>query len=132
MSTYDHKIDEKHILGRTVKVKDDFLGKVIGFEFNDYGEMFLIIEKLNGGKIIEGHFEDCAFFTEANSIPVFHSEIIEALKVADEHRGSIVKNISYARQISGEDDKQYREALVKADDVCNKLLSQLEKYKIVS
>jgi len=66
-----------------------------------------------------------------NTIPVSHNEIMEAMKVASDHRNSIANNISYACQISGENIEQYRQSLTKADQTCDLLMKQIEKYKLV-
>ena len=132
MATHNHKIYEEYILGKIVKVKDDFVGKIIGIEFNDVGTMLFIIEPFNGGNIFEEVATNCSFGVDKNMIPVTHNELLEALKTASKHRCSIADNISYACQISGEDISQYKDALAQADKTCNLLQNQLEKYKVVS
>jgi hypothetical protein len=52
---------------------------------------------------------------EKDVIPASHDEIIVAIKLASKHRDSIVSNISYASQISGEDLSQYRESIKNAE-----------------
>ena len=131
MATHEHKIDEKYILGNFVKKGDSFIGKVIGIEFNDVGTMLFIIEPLDGGNIFEDVAENYSFGRDADTIPVSHNEIMEALKVASNHRDSIANNISYACQISGESTEQYEKELEKADQTCASLMKQIEKYKVI-
>ena len=131
MATHEHKIDEKYILGKFVKEGDSFIGKVIGIEFNDVGTMLFIIEPLCGGNIFEDVAEKYSFGRDADTIPASHNEIMEAFKVASKHRDSIADNISYACQISGENTDQYRQGLEKADQTCELLMKQIEKYKLV-
>ena len=68
---------------------------------------------------------------DTNAIPVSHNELMEALKVVSDYRSSIIENISYANQVSGENIEQYRQELAKADQTCNVLMKQIENYKLV-
>ena len=46
-------------------------------------------------------------------------------------RDKIVSNITYANQISGEDDDQYREELRRIDQSYNRILDKIDQLEVV-
>lgn len=59
-------------------------------------------------------------------------QAIKTLKALQGLRNSIVENISYATQISGEDTDLYIKQLLNADKSIEKLLESINMYEIKS
>ena len=67
---------------------------------------------------------------DKNTTDVTHNQLMDAMDRIMVHRQGVVKNITYASQISGEDIFQYRKQLKIIDDTYNELLEKVKSYKI--
>ena len=135
MSTAGHVIDEKYIMGKiangvTRSTNENIRGHVIAIEVGEFGDIFITVEPLDGSPIIMIPLEGSNFGRNEETIPCSITELTEALRVASDHRSSIVNNITYARQISGEDTSVYESELKKCDLICERLGNELNKANL--
>ena len=121
----DIKIDNDYILGKIVSYPEGVYeygrGRIIATEINGFDEILITVECINGGDVKQIPLLVCSF-EESPSI----SELKEALREASKHRDSIVQNISYASQISGEDISIYKPDLEKWNLICEEIGRELK------
>jgi hypothetical protein len=130
MSTRSHKIDEQYIMGKIAEF-DGGRGRVVAIEVSEFGDILFSIEPLDGGNLVVKKMQECSLGRRENVIPAFPDQIREAFEAASKHRSSVVDNITYARQISGESTKEYERQLSKCDELCSALAEEMKKLKVV-
>jgi len=130
MSTHSHKIDEQYIMGKTADF-DGGRGRIVAIEVSEFGEILFSIEPLDGGKLVLKAMQECSLGRKDDVIPAFPDQIREAFEAASKHRSSVVDNITWARQISGESTKEYERQLVTCDELCSALAEEMKKLKFI-
>jgi len=130
-----HKIDKRNVMGRVVtRACDDgsiVTGYVIATSVTEWNDAFVTVEPIDGSEVKIINLVGCKFENRSDNIPASVEEVTALLKVASDHRESVVCNITYAKQISGEDTTAYEKELEKADACCDSLMAKIKNVRLI-